>query len=69
MGELFVNEQSQLLIVYCKDCWKRETSYQCPMRHLVYGVEGKGWYQDYTTDYGFCNYGEMKIGPNSTKNE
>jgi hypothetical protein len=39
------------------------------MRHLVYGVEGKGWYQDYTTDYGFCNYGEMKIEPNSTKNE
>lgn len=65
----FSSTLSPLLIVYCKDCQKRGTSYQCPMRHLVYGVEGKGWYQDYTTDYGFCNYGEMKIEPNSTKNE
>lgn len=47
-------------IVLCKDCWKRGTTYSCPMRHLVATIEGCGYYQDFATDESFCSYGERK---------
>lgn len=47
-------------IVLCKDCWKRGTTYSCPMRHLIATIGGREYYQDFATDDGFCSYGEPK---------
>lgn len=45
-------------IVRCKDCRHRGDTYLCPMRHIVYPVEGAGYCEDNTTDNGYCHYGE-----------
>lgn len=47
-------------VVRCKDCKRRGTSYECPLRHLVH-TEGQGYhYADMTTDDGYCSFGQRK---------
>lgn len=47
-------------VVRCKDCKHRGTSYDCPLRHLVF-TEAEGYhYADLTTDDGYCHKGERK---------
>lgn len=47
-------------VVRCKDCKHRGTSYDCPLRHLVF-TEAEGYhYADSTTDDGYCNFGQPK---------
>ena len=44
-------------VVRCKDCKNRGSTYDCPMRKLVFPLDGAGRYEDFTTDDGFCNHG------------
>lgn len=47
-------------VVRCKECKHRGTSYDCPLRHLVF-TETEGYhYADSTIDDGYCHKGERK---------
>lgn len=47
-------------VVRCKDCKRRGTSYDCPLRRLIF-TEAEGYhYADSTTDDGYCSFGERK---------
>lgn len=47
-------------VVRCKDCKHRGTSYDCPLRHLVF-TEAEGYhYVDATMDDGYCYLGAPK---------
>lgn len=47
-------------VVRCKDCRRRGTAYECPLRQLMH-TEAEGYhYVDKTTDDGFCSFGERK---------
>lgn len=60
-------EAPQIDLVQCKDCKHRETD-DCPMYRVEWFSidEGYGDFEDdyiihdYTTDDGYCNYGERK---------
>lgn len=47
-------------VVRCKDCKRRGTPYDCPLRCLIF-TEAEGYhYKDSTTDDGYCSFGERK---------
>ena len=60
-------EALQTDLVQCKDCKHRETD-DCPMYWVEWSIfedcdgytDDKYIVHDYTTDDGFCNYGERK---------
>lgn len=47
-------------VVRCKECQHRYSTYDCPMRKIVVPVEGQMYYEDFTTDEGFCDRGERE---------
>lgn len=47
-------------VVRCKDCANRNSSYDCPMRKIFVPVEGSMYYEDFTTDEGYCFKGTPK---------
>ena len=60
-------EALQIDVVRCKDCKHRETD-DCPMYWVEWSIfedcdgytDDKYIVHDYTTDDGYCNYGERK---------
>lgn len=60
-------EALQIDLVQCKDCKHRETD-DCPMYWVEWSIfedcdgytDDKYIVHDYTTDDGYCNYGERK---------
>ena len=60
-------EALQIDLVQCKDCKHRETD-DCPMYRIEWFFIDEGYgdfdedyiIHDYTTDDGYCNYGERK---------
>lgn len=52
-------------LVRCKDCKHRQTD-DCPMYWMEWVIHTDNDYivYDYTTDDGYCNYGERKGGDN-----
>lgn len=47
-------------VVRCKECQHRYSTYDCPMRRIVAPAEGLMYYEDFTTDEGFCDRGERR---------
>ena len=47
-------------VVRCKECQHRYSTYDCPMRRIVAPAEGQMYYEDFTTDEGFCDRGERR---------
>lgn len=47
-------------VVRCKECQHRYSTYDCPMRKIIVPVEGMMYYEDFTTDEGFCDRGERR---------
>jgi hypothetical protein len=64
---LMAIEALQIDLVQCKDCIHRETD-DCPMYWVEWSIfedcdgytDDKYIVHDYTTDNGYCNYGERK---------
>ena len=60
-------EALQIDVVRCKDCKHRETD-DCPMYWVEWSIfedcdghtDNKSIVHDYTTDDGYCHYGERK---------
>ena len=47
-------------VVRCKDCKRRGTSYECPLRRLIF-TEAEGYhYEDVTLGDSFCSFGDRK---------
>lgn len=47
-------------VVHCEDCAHRGKTYECPMRKIVYPLEGSGHLVDFSMDGGFCHCGKRK---------
>lgn len=57
--EKAISHQQQL-VVRCKECQHRYSTYDCPMRKIVVPVEGMMHFEDATTDDGFCDKGKRR---------
>lgn len=47
-------------VVHCEECVHRGKTYECPMRKIVYPLEGSGHLVDFSMDGGFCHCGKRK---------
>lgn len=49
-----------VIVVRCKECQYRYSTYDCPMRKIVVPAEGVMHFEDATTDDGFCDKGKRR---------